>query len=450
MVLAIVLVLLVVGSVVFHIVSPWWFTTIASNWSAMDATNDLTVWVTGIVFVIVNLFVAYCVWRFRYRADAQAAYEPESKKLEFWLTIITTVGIIALLLPGLITWANFVNVPEEALEMEAVGQQWSWSYRFPGEDKIFGAVDSRIITPENPFGMVEDDPNGQDDILINSQEVHLPIDQPVKMLLRSKDVLHNFTVSEFRTKMDIVPGLITYQWLTPTRMGTYELLCEELCGTAHFAMRGSVVVESDSDFRSWLDSYPTHAEVVAAPAGDPAGGQALYALCTACHGPEGQDNPILNSPKISGQSAWYLRRSLQQYKSGVRGTHEDDLFGQQMAPMAATLVDDAAINDVVAYINTLPDEPAPITVVGDIARGEKLYQTCAYCHGGDGQGIWSVNAPRLSGISDWYLVRQLSNFKSGIRGTHPADTFGAQMSWMTTVLSDEAAINDVVAYINTL
>ena len=450
MVLAIVLVLLVVGSVVFHIVSPWWFTTIASNWSAMDATIDLTVWVTGIVFVIVNLFVAYCVWRFRYRADAQAAYEPESKKLELWLTVITTVGIIALLLPGLITWANFVNVPEEALEMEAVGQQWSWSYRFPGEDEIFGAVDSRIITPENPFGMVEDDPNGQDDILINSQEVHLPIDQPVKMLLRSKDVLHNFTVSEFRTKMDIVPGLITYQWLTPTRMGTYELLCEELCGTAHFAMRGSVVVESDSDFRSWLDSYPTHAEVVAAPAGDPAGGQALYALCTACHGPEGQDNPILNSPKISGQSDWYLKRSLQQYKSGVRGTHEDDLFGQQMAPMAATLVDDAAINDVVAYINTLPDEPAPITVVGDIARGEKLYRTCAYCHGGDGQGIWSVNAPRLSGISDWYLVRQLNNFKSGVRGTHPEDTFGAQMTWMTTVLSDDAAINDVIAYINTL
>ncbi len=118
--------------------------------------------------------------------------------------------------------------------------------------------------------------------------------------------------------------------------------------------------------------------------------------------------------------------------------------------MAATLADDAAINNVVAYINTLPDEPAPITVVGDIARGEKLYQTCAYCHGGDGQGIWSVNAPRLSGISDWYLVRQLNNFKSGVRGAHPEDTFGAQMSWMTTVLSDDAAINDVVAYINTL
>ena len=101
MVLAIVLVLLVVGSVVFHIVSPWWFTTIASNWSAMDATINLTVWVTGIVFVIVNLFVAYCVWRFRYRADARAAYEPENKKLEFWLTVITTVGIIGLLLPGL-------------------------------------------------------------------------------------------------------------------------------------------------------------------------------------------------------------------------------------------------------------------------------------------------------------------------------------------------------------
>lgn len=450
MALAIVLVLLIVGSVVFHAVSPWWLTTIASNWGAMDATIDLTVWVTGAVFVIVNLFVAYCVWRFRFREGARAAYEPENTKLESWLTVLTTVGIIVLLLPGLMVWADFVNVPEDAMEVEAVGQQWSWSYRFPGEDGAFGAVDTRLITPENPFGMVGDDSSGQDDILIASQEVHLPLDQPVKILLRSKDVLHNFSVAEFRTKMDLVPGLVSYLWLTPTRMGTFELLCEELCGTAHFAMRGRVVVEPESDFHSWLDSHPTYADTATAPAGDPVAGQALYALCAACHGPEGQDNPLLNSPKISGQEDWYLRRSLQQYKSGARGTHERDVFGQQMAPMAATLADNSAIKNVVAYIDSLPDEPAPITVVGDVARGAQLYRTCAYCHGQDGQGIWSVNAPRLSGISDWYLVRQLSNFKSGIRGTHPADVFGPQMSWMTTVLSDEAAINDVVAYINTL
>jgi cytochrome c oxidase subunit II len=98
--------------------------------------------VTGFVFVAVNLFMAYAIIRYRHRKDRRATYDPENKKLEGWLTVFTTVGVAAMLAPGLFVWAKFVDVPEEALEIEAVGQQWHWSYRFPGEDGIFGKTDS--------------------------------------------------------------------------------------------------------------------------------------------------------------------------------------------------------------------------------------------------------------------------------------------------------------------
>ena len=115
MALAIVLILLVVGSVLFHFLSPWYFTPIASNWGAMDDTISLTLWVTGFVFVAVNLFMVYAVIRFRYRKDRRAAYEPENKKLEWWLIGVTTAGVVAMLAPGLFVWAKFVNVPEDAV-----------------------------------------------------------------------------------------------------------------------------------------------------------------------------------------------------------------------------------------------------------------------------------------------------------------------------------------------
>ena len=112
--LAVVLVLLVVGSLIFHWASPWYFTPLASNWSTIDFTVDVTFWVTGVVFVAVNLFTAYCVWRFRARKGNKAHYEPESTKLEIALTVFTALGVAAMLTPGLFVWGEFVTVPKDA------------------------------------------------------------------------------------------------------------------------------------------------------------------------------------------------------------------------------------------------------------------------------------------------------------------------------------------------
>lgn len=450
--IAIALIVLVVVSLLFHFLSPWTFTPIASHWVAIDTTMNLTFIVTGIVFVAVNLFLAYAIIRYRYKKNAKAKYEPENKTLELWLTVITTIGVAALLAPGLIVWAQFVNVPQGATQIEVVGQQWKWSFRLPGKDGEFGTTDARLFSVENPFGIVPDDPKGSDDILIDEAIVHVPLGEPVRFWLRSKDVLHNFTVAQFRVKMDLVPGQMTYMWLEPTRIGEYEILCEELCGIAHHAMRGRVAVVEPEDYQAWVDSHPTFAETQAKAPGDPVLGAAAYATCTACHGAQGEGVAAMNAPKLSGQDPQYLKLQLRNYKLGRRGTHEDDIYGRQMALLAASLpalATDASIDNVLAYIGTLPDTPAAATVEGNVAKGAKLYALCANCHGADGQGI-PMNAPRQAGINDWYLLNQLKNFKQGIRGHHPEDLSGKQMGFMARTLQNDQAMRDVVAYINTL
>jgi cytochrome c oxidase subunit 2 len=450
MILAYAVIALVIGTVLFHFLSPWWFTPIASNWTTMDDTVNLTFWVTGIVFVAVNLFMAYCIVRYRHRQGLKAHYQPEDKKLEWWLTIVTTVGIAAMLAPGLLVWAKFVTVPDGASEIEVVGQQWNFSYRFPGKDGSFGTTNIRLASPENPFAIDPNDPKGQDDVLVTSAELHVPIGKPIKFLLRAKDVLHQFAVPPFRVKMDMVPGMVTYFWLTPTRTGSFDALCEQLCGTAHFTMRGRVVVDTEKDFQAWLATQPTYAQTRAAPAGDVAAGQATYAVCSACHGAQGEGNPQLNAPKLAGQAAWYLARQLQDFKLGIRGASEKDTYGKQMVAFAATLADDTAIKNVVAYIGSLPDAQPQATISGNDSKGGVHYETCAYCHGAGGQGVWSTNAPRLSHMSDWYMKRQLENFKQGVRGSHPQDFSGAQMAAMAKTLLDEQAIDDVVKHIDSM
>ena len=263
MFVAIIFILIIIGSVWFHIWSPWWWTPVASNWGNIDTTIELTFWITGTVFVAVCSFMSYCVWRYRYRPDRKAEYKPEDKKLEFRLTALTALGVIALLAPGLVVWNKYVTVPENARKIEVVAYQWGWNYRLPGVDGILGTTDIKLINDENPFGLNPDDPNSKDDILVMDADLHLEIDQPVKVELRSYDVLHNFYVPQFRAKMDTLPGLITYYWFTPTKTGDFEILCAEYCGTGHYAMRGKVLVDEKADYSNWLAQQITHEKMIA-------------------------------------------------------------------------------------------------------------------------------------------------------------------------------------------
>lgn len=269
MIVAIVIFLLVIGSVAFHFLSPWQMTPIASNWGSIDTALMITFVICGAVFTALNLFMAYSIYRFRHRKGGKAHYEPENDKLERRLTFWTALGIVLMLAPGLAAWNEYINVPDDAMVVEAVGSQWQWNFRYPGEDGVLGAVATAHISPDNPYGVNPNDPWGQDDILVEGGEAHFPLNRPVKVVTRSNDVLHNFYVPQFRAKMDLVPGTVTYLWLTPTRTGTFEILCAEYCGVGHHVMRGYVVVEEETSFEQWLSEYPTFNQIYVVAENEP-------------------------------------------------------------------------------------------------------------------------------------------------------------------------------------
>jgi cytochrome c oxidase subunit II len=261
MMVALMMAIVVVASLVFHFLSPWRPPQIASNWGFIDDTLALTFIVTTTGFVAVLLFMSYCLYRFRHQSGRRSTYEPENRRLELLLGAITTVAVILLLAPGLFVWGRFITPPEDAMEVEAVGAQWSWSFRLPGADKKFGATDVRLIDAKNALGVSPADPKGRDDLIVTNGELHLPEGRPVKVLLRSIDVLHDFYVPQLRAKMDLVPGMETYFWFTPTRTGQFEILCVAYCGVGHPQMRGTLIIESDSDYRHWLAAQQTLAQM---------------------------------------------------------------------------------------------------------------------------------------------------------------------------------------------
>ena len=185
-------------------------------------------------------------------------------------------------------------------------------------------------------------------------------------------------------------------------------------------------------------------------AGDATKGKAAYAVCAACHGANGMGNKALNAPRIAGQEPWYLERQLNNFKKGIRGANSKDSYGMQMRPMALTLANDQAVSDMAAYVSSMPaSKPLENTVKGDATAGKASYMICQTCHGPKGGGNKALNSPRLTGLQDWYIVRQLKNFKAGIRGTKSGDLYGMQMRPMAMTLANDEVINNVAAYIAT-
>ena len=184
--------------------------------------------------------------------------------------------------------------------------------------------------------------------------------------------------------------------------------------------------------------------------GDASAGKASYQACAACHGANGEGNTSLNGPALAGQADWYLIRQINNFNQGVRGTDSKDSFGAMMKPMAMMLADDTVLANIAAYLASLPLVKHKSTLGGNPDKGKAMFGTCGACHGVNAEGNQAMNGPRLNAQQDWYLARQLRNFKAGIRGSHPKDLLGAQMRPMAMMLADDQAITDVVAHIGTL
>lgn len=234
-----------------------WQPTGASEHAAdLDGMIGYLMWTTGVVFVIGH--VVLVTFLVRYGRGAPAGSPVTSRRSEKLWSIVPVISMaliseVGVLLIGLPVWDEiYGDVPETAEIVEVTARQFEWVVRYPGPDGIFGRVAAELIDGQrNPVGLDASDPAGADDIVMRNQ-LHLPVDRAALLMLRSRDVLHSFSVAAFRVKQDIVPGMFITTMFTPTVEGTYEIGCAELCGLGHYRMRGRVIVHSEADFATWL------------------------------------------------------------------------------------------------------------------------------------------------------------------------------------------------------
>ena len=179
-------------------------------------------------------------------------------------------------------------------------------------------------------------------------------------------------------------------------------------------------------------------------------GAELFETCQPCHGDTGEGNPDIQAPAIAGLPQWYIESQLQSFQSGWRGKHAEDLPGLRMRPMAVSLNREGDIPSVAEYVSQL-EAPFPASsLLGNAGAGAAQYeQVCVACHGPDGRGNELLRSPPIVQLHDWYLVQELQNFRSGARGAHPQDTWGATMRVNAVLLNDQA-MRDVIAYVQTL
>lgn len=180
-------------------------------------------------------------------------------------------------------------------------------------------------------------------------------------------------------------------------------------------------------------------------------GVALYAQCATCHGARGEGNVAVRAPALAGLPEWYVARQLHSFRTGRRGAESADLYGTQMARMAQQLWDDAEVATVAAYVASLePAASEPTLRGGKASRGKDLYAPCAACHSPDAAGNAEVGAPPLRGREDWYMVDELTAFRTGTRGTDAADPAALAMREAAMALADEQAVLDVATHLATL
>lgn len=232
----------------------WWFPVLAAqHGAAIDHQFMLTFVITGIIFFLAQMGLGWMV--FRYRGKGQkATYLHGNNRMEVLWTTATAILFIGLNLMGQKVWAErmFTGAAPGSLQIEVTGQQFAWNMRYPGPDGKFGKTDVQYVDDSagNPLGIDSKDPAGKDDIVAPTMAV--PVNRPIELILRSKDVTHAFFVRELRLKQDAVPGMMIHVHFTPTRIGQYEIACAELCGLGHYKMRSFIDVLSEADYEKWL------------------------------------------------------------------------------------------------------------------------------------------------------------------------------------------------------
>jgi cytochrome c oxidase subunit 2 len=251
--LAVLIWLITLLSVWLFVSGRWWFPpAISEHGPAYDRQFMITILVVGVSFAVAQIALGYMVWRYRDTGSAsdRALYSHGNNRLEMIWTVITALIFIGLAVAGQRVWAqlHFQNAPAGSAVVEVVAQQFQWNFHYPGKDNVFGRTDPTLIRDSelNFVGLDDKDPNAKDDAVVSSLVV--PLNRPVELILRSKDVTHSFWVPPLRFKQDLVPGMAIRVHFTANKPGLYELACAELCGQLHYKMKSNMLVLPENEY----------------------------------------------------------------------------------------------------------------------------------------------------------------------------------------------------------
>ena len=233
----------------------------------IDTLMKVSMTLILVVFFALSPMLFYFAYKYRGKSGNKAYFFAHNNKLEIVWTVVPTIILTALIIYGLRTWDRAMN-PDitDATVIEVYSKQFDWTARYSGDDNILGEANYKLVEGRNTLGVDIKDENASDDIVV--REVHLPVNKPVLLKFRSRDVIHSAFLPHFRVQMNCVPGLSTQFAFTPTKTTQemketegedfeYVLLCNKICGSAHFNMQMKFVVESEEDYNKWIASQKT-------------------------------------------------------------------------------------------------------------------------------------------------------------------------------------------------
>jgi cytochrome c oxidase subunit 2 len=233
-------------------------------------------WFMALLFVGWSCFFIFTLWRFHKSRNPKASYHGvtshTSTHLEFSVILIEAALLLGFAIP---LWGKRTNGDQftdnpDAIRVHVIAQQFAWNFHYPGPDGVFGKQNAAFVSSSNPLGLDPNDPAGKDD-LITLNEIHLVNKRPVVLEITSKDVIHSMALKAMRMTQDAIPGTRVPMWFRPIRTGEFEVVCAQLCGAGHTAMRAVMKVESQADYDAWMKDtmqlqHPTADKPAAAPA----------------------------------------------------------------------------------------------------------------------------------------------------------------------------------------
>jgi cytochrome c oxidase subunit 2 len=268
---------LLVGFLLLGLVGVWWCNelyykqTLFPQGSAsvegenIDTMMWITIAVTGVVFLITQVLLFWFSFKYQESDTRKAYYFTHNNKLELLWTGVPAIVLTVLVVFGLKYWFKFTgDAPKDSQVVEITGHQFAWEFRYPGKDGILGKKNFKLTDAGkgNPLGVDWNDAASHDDY--HTQQMHVVVNKPVKLVINAMDVIHDVGLPHFRMKMDAVPGIPTTLWFTPkwtteemkVRTGNpnfvYEIACDQICGKGHFSMKGTIIVETQQEYDKWM------------------------------------------------------------------------------------------------------------------------------------------------------------------------------------------------------